>query len=388
MRKIKVCQVITRMDWGGSPDVLRLLCWKLDPDIYELKIFIGSTSHPSEKTRLFFAAFEPQITFVPELKREIDLWNDWLAFWKLFRVFKKEKFDIVHTHTAKAGALGRLAACLAGVPAIIHTPHGHNFYGYFNRFFSAAIILIEKFLSIFTCKIMVLTQLERNDYLKFRVAGDKKIILIYMGLELDKFIGQNPQKFRSNLNIDPSEKLVGFVGRLDPIKGAQVFVRAAGLCLKADTRAKFILAGEGALRRKLEESAESAGFNGRVIFVGWREDVADVMSALDILVLPSLNEAAGMVLIEAQSLGVPVIASNVGGIPEMIKQGQTGILVPANDPEALASAIKELLSDPQRLQAMSEAGRSWVKSRFKAEDMTARIIDVYFQALKEKHVIV
>lgn len=388
MRKIKVAQVITRMDWGGSPDVLRVICQKLDPEKYDLSIFIGRTIAPTLKTQAFLAEFKERITFIPELKREISFLDDLSAFWKLLSIFKKEDFDLVHTHTAKAGALGRLAARLAGVKAVIHTPHGHNFYGYFNWFFSRWIIIIEKILTGFSDKIIVLTQLEKIDYRKFGVANEDKTILVYMGLELDKFIPGNIDKIKNSLKIGSQAKVIGFVGRLEEIKGADFFVQAAGLCLKTNPRAKFTLAGEGSLRRKLEEKVNSAGFKEQIIFLGWREDVADIMGILDILVLPSLNEAVGIVLIEAQSLGVPVIASNVGGIPEMINPGESGILIPPADPEALASAINHLLADPQRLQNMSLAAKTWVKDRFKAEQMVAKIIDIYQQVLKEKNVII
>jgi glycosyltransferase involved in cell wall biosynthesis len=385
-RKIKVAQVITRMDWGGSPDVLRVLCQKLDPDIYELKIFVGSTGHPTAKTNAFFAAFKDKITFIPELKREVSFRDDWLALVKFTRLFKKGKFDIVHTHTAKAGVIGRLAARLAGVPVVVHTPHGHNFYGYFNRFFSGLIILIEKFLTIFTDRIMALTELEKNDYLKFKVANENKVILIYMGLELDGFLPVDSAKIKESLNIGDQEKVVGFVGRLEPIKGPQFFVDAARLCLENNRLPRFILVGEGSLRQDLEQKVDSWGLKNKIVFLGWRDDIADIMSVLDILVLPSLNEAVGIVLLEAQSLGVPVVASEVGGIPEMVQDKQTGILVRPGSAAALSLAINNLLSDPQRLRAMSAAGKNWVKDRFKAEDMVSKISGLYQAILKEKNV--
>jgi len=386
MRKIKVAQVITRMDWGGSPDVLRVLCQKLDPDIYELEVFVGLTSHPTGKTNLFFDAFRGKITFIPELKREISPWNDWLAFVKLLRMFKKEKFDIIHTHTAKAGALGRLAGRLAGVAIIIHTPHGHNFYGYFNSIFSKLVIGIERFLARFTDRVIALTELEKIDYLKFKVTNEKKSVLVYMGLELNGFLPDNTAKIKESLNINSQEKVIGYVGRLEPIKGPQFFVEAARLCLENNLLQRFILVGEGSLRKELEEKVSFWGLKEKIVFVGWRDDIADIMSIMDILVLPSLNEAVGIVLLEAQSLGIPVVASEVGGIPEMIRDGQTGILVWPGEPAALALAINNLLFDPERLRSMSAAGKNWVKDRFKAEDMVRKISAIYQELLKEKNV--
>jgi glycosyltransferase involved in cell wall biosynthesis len=386
MRKIKVAQVITRMDWGGSPDVLRILCQNLDQERYELRLFIGRTANPTQKTESFFRDYHDRITFIPELKREVDPWDDLIAFCRLLRIFKREKFDIVHTHTAKAGALGRLAGRLAGVPVIIHTPHGHNFYGYFNRFNSRMIIIIERILAGITDKIIALTNLEKWDYLRFKVAGGEKTVLVYMGLELDEFSPRNSDRIKAGLNISDQEKIVGYVGRLEYIKGAQFFVEAARLCLEKNASLRFILVGEGSLREKLQRKVISWGLKDKIEFCGWRDDVPDMMSVMDILVLPSLNEAVGIVLIEAQSLGVPVVASKVGGIPEIVKDKETGILVSPGDPGAIAGAVIELLSDPRRMRDMSEAAKNWVSDRFKAEKMVKTLSAIYQEELKEKNV--
>ncbi len=385
-RKIKIAQVITRMDWGGSADVLRSLCQKLDPEIYDLRIFIGKTSHPTDKTKLFFEAFKGRITFIPELIRDVRLGSDWQAFKKLLKIFRREKFDIVHTHTAKAGALGRLAAKKAGVPVIIHIPHGHNFYGYFNVFFSQLLIYTERALAVFTDRIIALTELEKRDYLQFKVADEKKTVLVYLGLDLDKFLAKDSDKIKSSFQINSQEKVVGYVGRLDPIKGPQFFVEAARLCLLRDSSLRFILAGEGSLRQELEEKVVSWNLGGKIIFAGWQEDIAATMAILDILVLPSLNEAVGIVLIEAQSLGIPVVASNVGGIPEIIKDKQTGILVEPADPQALSAVVMELINDPPRMKLMSEAAKNWVRNRFRLENMVENISVIYQEVLKEKNV--
>jgi glycosyltransferase involved in cell wall biosynthesis len=180
--------------------------------------------------------------------------------------------------------------------------------------------------------------------------------------------------------------LIGFVGRLDPVKGPQFFVEAARLCLGKKPSLKFILVGEGSLRKELEEEVRSWGLKDKIVFAGWRENIADIMSILDALVVPSLNEAVGIVLIEAQSLGIPVIASNVGGIPETMQDNLTGILVKPADPENLARAITGLIGDPGKLRSMSEAAKNWARDRFMAEKMVERISAIYQEVLKEKNV--
>jgi glycosyltransferase involved in cell wall biosynthesis len=389
MRKIKIAQVITRMDWGGSPDILRILCQSLDPQLYDITLVVGQTSHPTAKTRVFFDVFRDKIRIIPQLRRDICLFNDLAAFIRLYILYRKEKFDIVHTHTAKAGALGRIAARLAGIPVIIHTPHGHNFYGYFNAFASWLIIGIEKILTRLTDKIMVLTELEKKDYIRYRVASEAKLVLIYQGLELGRF-GQtiaDTAKLKENLKIGNEESVVGFVGRLEQIKGPQYFTEAAKIVLEKRKNTKFILVGEGSLRKALETQVAAWGLRDRIIFTGWRDDIPEIMSALDLLVLSSLNEAVGIVLIEAQAQGLPVVATKVGGVPEVVKDNVSGILVPPKDSAGLAQAILAILDNPDKGKAMSEAAKAWVRDRFKAEKMCREVLRLYTQALKDKNAI-
>lgn len=388
MRKIKVCQVITRMDWGGSPDILRILCRGLDPGTFELSLIIGETGHPSGKTRAFLEEFKGKLTLIPQLKRDIFLFGDILAFFKLYRIFRKARFDVVHTHTAKAGALARLAAFFAGVPVIIHTPHGHNFYGYFNSFFSSLVRIIERSLSRLTDRIMVVTELERADNIKYRVAPREKLVLIYQGLDLAEFAPENKDvRFvKERLGISADCLVAGFVGRLEPVKGPQYFIRAAIKVLEERQDVRFLLTGEGGLRRGLEEEVSVRGLADKIIFSGWRENIPEIMSAMDILVLPSLNEAVGIVLIEAQSLGIPVVASNVGGIPEVVQDGQSGLLVDPADPDLLARAMLRLLNDPGLRKSMSVSGSDWCRGRFNAQVMTDKVAVMYKEVLDEKYV--
>lgn len=378
---MKIAQVITRMDWGGSPDIVRITCERLSSLGHDIRLITGLTKNPSRKTNEFLARFSGKTAIIPQLKRDIRLFSDCAALARLYLLFRREKFDVVHTHTAKAGALGRIAANLAGVKVIVHTPHGHNFYGYFNPFFSRLIIIIEKALAFFTARIIALTELERADYLKYGVARGDKVDLIYFGLELDKFIyaGADKQGVKRSLGIKSDEMIVGMVGRLEEVKGPGFFVEAAILALKDFPRAKFFLVGEGSMRCQLEKRVKESGQEEKIIFTGWREDVPEILSILDILVLPSLNEAVGIVLIEAQAEGVAVIASRVGGVAETIKDGYTGTLVPCANPIALARAIEELLNYPEKRKVMGERGRAWVGDRFDAQEMARRISDLYLE---------
>jgi len=383
MKKIAVAQIVTRLDWGGSPDIIRTICTSLDPALYEVTLITGRTTHPSKKTREFFETFKEKIIVIPELIRDINPLYDLVAFAKLFLLFSRKKFDIVHSHTAKAGALARCAAYCAKRPVIVHTPHGHNFYGYFPPAASRLLILAERFLAYFTDKIIALTDLEKKDFLKYRVGNSEKIRVIYQGLALesDPPSKSNAAAIKKQFGIKEDERVIGMIGRLEPVKDPCTFVKAAEIIASTLPKTKFILMGEGSLRRKIESMILELGLEEKFILTGWLDNSREVLSVFDVMALSSLNEAVGIVLIEAQSKGVPVVATRVGGIPEVVQDGLTGILVPPANPAALAAALNILLTNNSARETMGKAARSWVGSRFDEKNMVGAISMLYGELL-------
>lgn len=386
--RIKVAEVVTRLDWGGSPDIVRITCKYLDQGLFDIKLVTGPTRYPSQRTNRFLEEMRGRVIEIPALTRNISPLRDLAAFISLYDLFRREKFDIVHTHTAKAGALGRIAAKLAGVPVVVHTPHGHNLYGYFSPAFSRIILSIERMLTKFSDRIIALTALEKRDYETFRVAPPEKISLIYQGLEIDNSASTSKDRedVRKELGLASDAKVVGMVSRLEPVKGPEYFVEAARFVLENFPDTKFLMVGDGSLRKDLENKISALGLKDKFVVTGWRDDVRRMLSACDILVLPSLNEAVGIVLIEAQAEGVPVVASNVGGIPEIIKDRETGLLVRPADPEELARAVNSLLADDKKRSEMALAGRNWVKGRFEAHAMAREVSALYLNIFRKKDV--
>jgi glycosyltransferase involved in cell wall biosynthesis len=272
------------------------------------------------------------------------------------------------------------------VSVIVHTPHGHNLYGYFGRKMTRRIIMAESYLSTFTDKIIALTELEKDDYLKSKIALEDKIAVIYQGLELDKYICDWKDKvaLKRSFNIAAGEDVVGMVGRLEAVKGPDYFIEMAAKVISKFPDIKFIIAGEGSLRAALEEKTGALGIRGNVIFAGWRDDIPEILSILDILVMPSLNEAVGISAIEAQAEGVSVVASRVGGIPEIVKDRVTGLLVNPADPAALAGAVIELISDKDRRVQMGRSGKLWVRGKFAAGEMIDKVSSLYAELLNKK----
>ncbi|MDD5432467.1 MAG: glycosyltransferase family 4 protein [Candidatus Omnitrophica bacterium] len=379
MKRIKIAQVITRLDWAGSPDIVRIICQSLNPDKYDVTLITGPTKHFSFATINFLKEFKGKVITVSSLRRNVNLFLDLAAFCSLCSIFKKENFDIVHTHTAKAGALGRLAAYFSGIRHVVHMPHGSNFYGYFNFFASKSIVLIERLLAMFTYKFLALSELEKKELLEFGVSREGKIEVVPSGLEMG-FKNVDIKKAlekKIKFGFKDNQRIVGMVCRLEVVKGVEYFVRAAIEVSKIDNGAGFIIVGEGSMRSKLERIVKENNLDNRVVFTGWRDDVEEIISFLDIMVQPSLNEAIGRVLLEAQGLGVPVIATKVGGIPEIVRDNETGVLVASKNIQELSSAILRLLKDDNFRLSLSENGKKWVDDKFSSKKMMEKIESVY-----------
>jgi len=300
----------------------------------------------------------------------------------------KEKPTIVHTHTSKAGLLGRLAAKFAGVPIIVHTPHGHVFFGYFGSLKTKIFVNLERLASRVTDKIVALTSKEKDDYLLFNIDSEDKFNVIHSGVDLDRFRELSPeekQKFKGKLGIPENSLIVGTVGRLVAVKGPEYLVRAARYIISEFPNTFFLFAGDGDLKQKLRKRAVELGIQNNIIFLGWRSDVAKILSVYDVFILPSLNEGMGRVLVEAMALGKPLVASDVGGIPDLVTHGENGFLVPPKNSKELAKYIQILLEDIKQREKMGLAGKEMVVN-FSDEIMVESISKMYNELLIKKNI--
>jgi len=397
-KHIKVIHVITRMDMGGSAQNTLLTALHHDFQHYNVWLIKGSTLESAmtkTETKLVEDQLETakkqgiEIIDVPSLVRRISPINDLRALVALFRLMRKIEPHIVHTHTSKAGILGRLTAWLARVPTIIHTPHGHVFYGHFGRSLSRIFLQVEKLLGIITHHQIALTPEEGKDYLNLGVAKSKNISVIHSGVDLNCFkrstTKSNPK--RNELGIPPDSLVVGYVGWLIPIKGVTYLVDAMAEVLQRHPNSLLVLVGKGDEKGeeevKLSKQVENLGIVDNVRFLGWRPDVNEIMGCFDIFVLPSLNEGMGRVLVEAMANGLPIVASSVGGIPDLVKHGENGLLVPPADEGSLERAISALLSDEARRKHMGETGKR-ICSPYSIEAMVEKIDDLYSRLLEER----
>lgn len=363
----KILHVITRLDMGGSAQNTLLTCHELGRK-YEMVLVCG-LSQESHMTESESAAVDSQIERarangvkiirIPSLLRRISPLKDIRALYDLIRTLRAERPDIVHLHTSKSGILGRLAAKIAGVPIVIHTPHGHVFSGHFGPILSGLFLWIERFFAPFTDRVVVLSDGEIRDYTDFQLYSREQLVRIHSGVDIEKFMqGSIPaaEKKRS-LGLAPNAAVVGFVGWLMPVKGPMHLLKAMDAVWPDHGDAALVFVGKGDLDVQLRAEALKTGANGKVHFLGWRNDIEAIMPLFDILVLPSLNEGMGRVLVEAMAAGKPIVASKVGGIPDLVQHGINGLLVPPGDEKALADGIRQLLDDPQKANMMGRRGR-------------------------------
>jgi glycosyltransferase involved in cell wall biosynthesis len=392
-KKNKIIHIITRLDKGGSAENTLLTALGIDKKKYEVILVKGPTyeSRMSNKEHATINADLKEarlkgvrIVNLPFLLRRINPVYDLLALFSLYVFLIKEKPSIVHTHTSKAGLLGRLAAKLAGIPIIIHTPHGHVFFGYFGPAKTKIFAILENFASRITNKMIALTNKERNDHVLFRITDEDKFVVIPSGVELNKLRelpSNEKQNLKKKLGIPENSLIIGTVGRLEPVKGHEFLIKAAGNIISKYPDAFFIFTGDGYLRQDLERKASNLDLRENIIFMGWRDDAAQIISAYDVFVLPSLNEGMGRVLVEAMALGKPIVASNIGGIPDLVIHGKNGFLVPPKKPKELAKYIQILLEDEEKREKMGLAGKE-MSLNFSVENMVEKIEKLYGELLK------
>ncbi len=388
----KIVHIITRMDKGGSAQNTLLTCLALSRRyeqvlVYGLSLESQMTERESRSVDSRVKEAENKgVKIIPlsSLVRRIDPARDLSALYSLWRLMIREKPAIVHTHTSKAGILGRCAARLAGVPGVVHTPHGHVFYGHFGFLASRVFLLAERLMARITDRLIALTQGEKNDYIALCVCDPRKIVTIHSGVDVGSYmqVKVNVQEKRRSLGLDPEGLTVGTVGWLLPIKGPMYLLKAMGEAWKSYPQTSLVYVGKGALEKELREESSRMGVSEKVWFLGWRDDIQEILPILDIFVLPSLNEGMGRVLVEAMAAGRPIVASNVGGIPDLVYQGKNGLLVPAADHKALARAIGFLIGNPDKRRQMGEKGRE-MAIRFGTDSMVQKIDRLYLELLRE-----
>ncbi|MFN0140805.1 MAG: glycosyltransferase [Pyrinomonadaceae bacterium] len=400
---MKVLRIIARLNVGGPARHVVWLSKNLQDDEFRSVLLAGSI--PEGESDMAYFAAQNGVTpiYIEGLSRELSF-KDLSAARRIYTQIKSHAPDIIHTHTAKAGTLGRLAAfayrwltwgTLVGKPRsikIVHTFHGHIFHSYYGKLKTAVYVTIERLLARFaTDKIVVISQQQlREISQEFHVGKDSQFRVIPLGIDLDNFPASKKaceMKLREEVGARDDEIIVGFLGRLTEIKNVSLLLNAAATSSTSDIKLRFVIVGDGHLREPLEAESYSLGLNDRVTFLGHRSDVLELIAGMDIVALSSLNEGTPLSLIEAMASEVPVVATGVGGVVDLlgeideIRDGfevcRRGIMVKPGDPRSLGDGLLFLAQNSNLRAALSQRGKKFVQSEYSIDRLTNDVRDLY-----------
>jgi glycosyltransferase involved in cell wall biosynthesis len=379
---VRVARVITRLNVGGPSIQAIDLSRELAASGFETCLIHGRLGEGEGDMTKLLPVGDTASLYISDLVRPVSPLHDLRALWRIYQAFRRWRPDIVHTHMAKAGSLGRLAALAynrsrgrGGRARLVHTYHGHVFEGYFGSLSTRVFLLVERWLARRTDALVAISPQVKKDLLDtYGVAREEQLKLIPLGFNLDRLLAITPAdrtQARASLDVPSGAITVATVGRLTAIKRHTLFLEMARALANRSDRFLFLIAGDGELRKALEAEAQALGLAPRVRFLGWRGDLETVYGATDIFVLTSRNEGTPVALIEAMAAGVASVSTDVGGVRDVVAGPHLGSLVPPGDAAALADAVDALADAPARRAEVGLAGRASVRERFHA----ARLID-------------
>jgi glycosyltransferase involved in cell wall biosynthesis len=373
---------------GGAQENTLLSVEGLDryPE-YDVTLISGRDDGP-EGSLLPRVEKTTKLIVIPELQRNLKPLNDIKAFVKLYRALRKGRYHIVHTHSTKAGVLGRIAAALAGTPIVVHTLHSLVFHDFQPWLLNRALRLVKKMMAPLTHHFISVSDIVRQNAIAAGIDDAEKFCTIYSGMELDWFLNAagDPAKVREEFGIPLDAPVVGKVARLFNMKGHDQLFDAAPEIVKRNPHVRFLLIGDGILQEHLQRRADAMGIRENFVFAGLipRERIPQMIAAMDVVVHTSLREGLARVLPQGLAMGKPCVSYDLDGAPEVVIPGRTGFLVKPGDKEGLADAICTLVGDSDLRNRLGEEGRRIVDPAFRAETMVSQISDVY-QHLLVKH---
>lgn len=407
---MKILRIIARLNVGGPARHVVWLSSALNDDKYTTKLIAGSVPDGEEDMSYFADEHGVSPIYLKEMSRELSV-KDAISIWKLFQQMVRFRPDVVHTHTAKAGTVGRIAAflyrwmtpgTLIGQPnavKVVHTFHGHVFHSYYGRLKTKIFIFIERLLAVVaTNRVVVITDQQLREINgEFRIGRPEQFEVIPLGIDLSAFNDNESlrRQFRDELNFKESDIVVSFVGRLTEIKNIPMFLQAASLCRdnSGDSKLRFLIVGDGHMRVSLEAKAKELALNGLVTFTGNRTDTAAVYAGTDIVALTSLNEGTPLSLIEAMAANRPVISTAVGGVVDLLGENagngdsfmvcERGVSVRSGDAESLYMGLMKLAENEQMRARLALAGHDFVVKHYSKDRLVGDIKELYRRLLEQ-----
>lgn len=394
----KIIRILNRLAVGGPVLNATYLTKYLAPD-FDTVLVVGEKEDHEQSAEYLATNLSIGYTTIQGMGRSINPASDYFAYQKLKKLIKDFKPDIVHTHAAKPGAIGRLAAAAAGVPVVVHTFHGHVFHSYFNSLKSKFFINTERYLATKSDAIVAISEQQRQELVEnFKIAPADKFRLIPLGLDLDKFtnnIEEKRQKFRQSFEMEEDVVAIGIIGRLVPIKNHYLFIKAIKHVLdNTSKKIKAFIIGDGETRADLENVAQQAGISFSterdahhphpLVFTSWRSDVDTIMAGLDIVTLTSFNEGTPVSLIEAQAANKPIVSTRVGGISDIVIEGETALLADVQDGDGFANHLLQLVQDDALRYRMGKRGQEQVLQQYSYQRLMKDMSALYYELLEKK----
>jgi glycosyltransferase involved in cell wall biosynthesis len=376
---IRVAHVITRLELGGAQLNTLYTCAHLPADRFRVHLLTGPGGLLDDEAR---ANPHSRVHIIPDLVRRLDPVRDPRALLELYRTLRLIRPDLVHTHSSKAGILGRFAARLARVRAVVHTFHGFGFHDEQPAWYRRLLIGVERRAARCTDYFLAVSEETLRAGRAAGVIDPARAEVLPSGIELKRYLGtpRNRSGLLEEIDADDDSLIVGMIACLKPQKAPLDFVRMAARVLRQLPEARFVLAGDGVLRNRVAERIYREGLAGRVHLLGWRRDVAGFLAGLDVLALTSRWEGLPRVFAEARAVGVPIVATRVGGAAEAIRDGDSGFVVAPGDIDTMARQVVRLLRDTELRRSMAERGRAGLE-RWDIDAMVRRQAELYGELL-------
>ena len=374
-KKKSVLHIITHLGVGGAQDNTLYTLERLDRTKYKVSLAANIIGEYEQRVMNIDGL---DIIHLPYLKRKINIVNDIVSLFQLYKIIKKNSYDIVHTHSTKPGVLGRIAAKLAKTPVIIHTVHGFAFHDFMPAFLHKIYILLEKCMNLLTDHLITVSTLNGKKMISLNLARSEDITNVYSGIDLEKFEQDSDgASIRDELGIDQDMRLVGFIGRFSHQKDPLCLLKAVKRTVKECLNVHFLLVGGGELKSEMVDFISQNDLGKIVTVWDFRQDINNILNALDLFVISSIYEGLGRSLTEAMAKGIPVVATAVEGVPEIVQHNATGRLVPPRNSKELSKMIICALENKPQSLYMAVKGKKWVYEKFSVDKMVKDIDNVY-----------
>lgn len=394
----RVLHIVNRLNLGGITYNAASITARLKPE-FETLLIAGIKEESEESSEFMVRDLGIEPILIQDMHREINLKKDWNAYREILRIIKDFRPDIVHTHAAKAGMLGRLAAWRAGVPVIVHTFHGHVFHSYFGKFKTYFFLSLERLLSRISTAIIAISEKQKQELcMVYKACPSHKTHIVELGYDLEPFLNSTTTDrlaFRDKYHLNDDTLAVGLIGRVVPIKNLKFFIDCwVSVSSPSGKESKVFIIGDGEQRAELQEYCVEKGLTvstpeqpdatASMVFTSWIYPVQSALAGLDIVALTSLNEGTPASLIEAQAAGKPIVSTDVGGVRNIVLPGQTALLSPVGDKQAFCENLAQLLFDASKRVEMTKYGPAFAKERFHFTRLTRDIRQLYSELLRKR----